>query len=107
MTKDEFVFNFEKEVIENRLVFFLNWTFRKTAKAWTSKKVSQWYYTENQEAKYILSTILAIHVSGSNTIEQLTSWRGVQPFSSVTLSCTNTEEDSHPGDVFNHSHQWL
>ena len=69
MAKDDFGFNLKKEVIENRLVFFLKWTFRKTAKARASKKVSQWYYTENQGAKYILSTVLAIHVSDLNTGE--------------------------------------
>ena len=84
-----------EDVIENRLVFFfLKWTFRNTAKAWASKKVSEWYYIENQGEKYILSTkfLLAILVSGLNTQagEGLTSWRGVQPFLSVPLIWSNT-----------------
>ena len=138
MTKDEFVFNFEKEVIENRLVFFLNWTFRKTAKAWTSKKsqpmVLHWksgskihseynishscQWLKHYRATHILEGSSAILISNSelhkhwrgltswrcvqpfssmalihsNTKDGLTNWRCVQPFSSVALICSNTKE---------------
>ena len=67
MIRDDFHFGWG--VVEDRLKLLdLKLAFRKSAKAWASREVSQQCYTENQGAKvnYILITIFAILVSGSN-----------------------------------------